>query len=89
MPYLAGRRAAPPTSAIGQLRREHATIEGLSRQLGATWNTLLRVAEPRLAELAADESGVHGVSALGVDERVWHHTPHRAREKGPTIVDDA
>ena len=53
--------------AIGQLRREHATVEGLSRQLGVTWNTLWRVVEPRLAELAGDESRFDGVTTLGVD----------------------
>jgi len=28
--------------AVGQLRREHATIEGLRRQLGASWKTVWR-----------------------------------------------
>ena len=41
---LASPRAVLTTRAIwwaiGQLRREHATVEGLSRQLGVTWNTL-------------------------------------------------
>jgi len=38
------------TWAIGQLRREHATIEGLSRQLGTTWKTLWRAVAPRLVD---------------------------------------
>ena len=87
LPSLAGRRAVLTTRAmwwaIGQLLREHATIEGLSRQLGVTWNTLWRVVEPRLDELAGDESRFAGVSTVGVDEHVWHHTPHRVREKAP------
>ena len=87
---LASPRAVLTTRAIwwaiGQLRREHATVEGLSRQLGVTWNTLWRVVEPRLAELAGDESRFDGVTTLGVDEHVWHHTPHRARDKGPTML---
>ena len=90
LPSLASRRAVLTTRAIwwaiGQLRREHATIEGLSRQLGVTWNTLWRVVEPRLMELAEDESRFAGVTTLGVDEHVWHHTPHRVREKGPTML---
>lgn len=90
LPSLARRREVLTTRAvwwaIGQLRREHATIEGLSRQLGVTWNTLWRVVEPRLDELAGDESRFAGVTTLGVDEHVWHHTPHRVKEKGPTML---
>ena len=74
------------TWAIGQLRHEHATIEGLSRQLGTTWKALWRAVRPRLAELAGDESRLAGVASLGVDEHVWHHTPHRAAAKGPTML---
>jgi transposase len=74
------------TWAIGQLRREHATIEGLAQQLGTTWKTLWRAVRPRLAELAADESRLGGVASLGVDEHVWHHTPHKTATKGPTML---
>ena len=63
------------TWAIGQLRHEHATIEGLSRQLGTSWKTLWRAVAPRLVELADDESRLAGVASLGVDEHVGHHTP--------------
>ena len=72
--------------AISQLRHEHATIEGLSRQIGTTWKTLWRAVRPRLVELAEDESRLAGVSTLGVDEHVWHHTPHKAQVKGPTML---
>ncbi|MHB1010657.1 MAG: ISL3 family transposase [Cellulomonas sp.] len=74
------------TWAIGQLRREHATIQGLSRQLGTTWKTLWRAVAPRLADLAEDEARLAGVATLGVDEHVWHHTPHKAAVKGPTML---
>lgn len=74
------------TWAIGQLRREHATIAGLARQLGTTWKTLWRAVLPRLVELADDESRLGGVVTLGVDEHVWHHTPHKAAVKGPTML---
>ena len=74
------------TWAIGQLRREHATIEGLSRQLGTTWKTLWRAVRPRLEALAGDESRLAGVATLGVDEHVWHHTPHKVASKGPTML---
>ena len=73
------------TWAIGQLRREHATLEGLARQLGTTWKTLWRAVRPRLVDLAGDESRLTGVSTLGVDEHVWHHTPHKAASKGPSV----
>lgn len=72
--------------AISQLRHEHATIQGLSRQLGTSWKTLWRAVKPRLVELADDESRLAGVVSLGVDEHVWHHTPHKAATKGPTML---
>lgn len=74
------------TWAIGQLRYEHATIQGLARQLGTSWKTLWRAVKPRLVELADDESRLGGVASLGVDEHVWHHTPHKAATKGPTML---
>ncbi|NYJ66493.1 transposase [Pseudoclavibacter chungangensis] len=65
--------------AIGQLRREHATIAGLARQLGTSWKTVWRAVEPELEKLAADETRFDGVTTLGVDEHVWHHTDPRKR----------
>ena len=65
--------------AIGQLRREHATIAGLARQLGTSWKTVWRAIEPELVRLAADESRFEGVTTLGVDEHVWHHVDPRRR----------
>jgi len=72
--------------AIGQLRHEHATIQGLARQLGTSWKTVWRAVRPRLVDLAGDESRLAGVATLGVDEHVWHHTPHKAAIKGPTML---
>ncbi|MBN9200306.1 MAG: transposase, partial [Microbacterium chocolatum] len=65
--------------AIGQLRREHATIQGLARQLGTSWKTVWRAVEPELVKLAADESRFEKVTSLGVDEHVWHHVDPRRR----------
>ncbi len=65
--------------AIGQLRREHATIAGLARQLGTSWKTVWRAIEPELVRLAADEARFEGVTTLGVDEHVWHHVDPRTR----------
>jgi hypothetical protein len=59
--------------AIGQLRREHASVQGLARQLGTTWRTVWSAIKPLLAELAADESRFDGVTTLGVDEHVVRH----------------
>ncbi|WP_194385572.1 ISL3 family transposase [Microbacterium luteum] len=67
------------TWAIGQLRREHATIQGLARQLGTSWKTVWRAVEPELVKLAADESRFENVTSLGVDEHVWHHVDPRRR----------
>ena len=51
--------------AIGQLRREHASVQGLARQLGTTWRTVWNSIKPLLEELAADESRFDGVTSLG------------------------
>jgi transposase len=59
--------------AVGQLRREHASVLGLARQLGTTWRTLWRAVRPLLARMADDETRFDGVTALGVDEHIWHH----------------
>lgn len=72
--------------ALGQLRREHASVAGLARQLGCSWRTLWRAIEPLLAAMAADESRFDGVASLGVDEHVWHHVstkPVAAGGRGP------
>ena len=68
--------------AIRQLRREHASVLGLARQLGTTWRTVWRAIAPLLAQMAADESRFDGVSALGVDEHVWHHVSTKPIEDG-------
>jgi len=67
------------TWAIGQMRREHATIQGLARQAGTSWKTVWRAIEPELVKLAADESRFENVTSLGVDEHVWHHVDPRKR----------
>jgi transposase len=59
--------------AIEQVRREHASIHGLARQLGTTWDTVWASIRPLLQDAAADESRFDGVTTLGVDEHVWHH----------------
>lgn len=59
--------------AINQIRREHASIRGIARQLGTTWNTVWTSIRPLLQEMADDETRFAGVQRLGVDEHVWHH----------------
>jgi len=71
------RRAV--TWAVGQLRREHATIAGLARRLGVGWATLWRAVKPQLERLAADPARFAGVTSLGVDEHIWHHGDPRKR----------
>lgn len=72
------------TWAIGQLRRQHATIAGLSRRLQVGWWTLWRAVRPELEHLAGDESRFAGVTSLGVDEHIWHHGNPKIR--GPKEV---
>src|SRR5215210_4201892 len=52
--------------AIAQLRGEHASVAGLARQLGTTWNTVWTSIQPLLQAAAADESRFENVSVLGV-----------------------
>ncbi len=68
--------------AIKQMRREHASIAGLARQLGTTWNTVWKSIKPLLEALAADPDRFEGVTTLGVDEHVWHHTSTRPEDQG-------
>lgn len=65
--------------SIGQLRREGATIQGLARQLGTTWNTLWTQVRPVLATAADDPVRFENVQVLGVDEHIWHHRDPRRR----------
>jgi transposase len=41
--------------AIGQMRRENESVQGLARQLGCSWKTLWRAIRPVLEAAAADE----------------------------------
>jgi transposase len=64
--------------AIGQLRREHASVAGIARQLGTSWRTVWWAVAPLLAEMAADETRFADVTSLGVDEHVASRL-HQAR----------
>ena len=68
--------------AIGQLRREHASVTGIARQLGTTWRTVWRAICPLLAAMADDESRFDGVDTLGVDEHIWHHVSTKPADQG-------
>ncbi len=59
--------------AIGQIRSEHASVQGVARQLGVRWRTVWSAIKPILTASAADETRFAGVATLGVDEHVWHH----------------
>ena len=63
--------------AIRQLRFEGATISGLARQLGTTWNTVWSHIKPCLQAASDDPDRFAGVRVLGVDER-------RVASPGPT-----
>jgi transposase len=56
--------------AINQLRREHASVAGLARQLGTTWRTVWRSIKPLLEQMAAAPDRFNNVSSLGVDDHV-------------------
>ena len=83
VPELVARRGSITTRAIEwaieQLRREHATVQGLARRLGVAWKTLWRALKPRLEALDHDLARFDGVVSLGVDEHLWHHVDTRRR----------
>ena len=87
---VAARRARLTTRAcwwaIEQIRREHASVNGLRRQLGAGWRTVWEAIRPLLQQAADQESRFAGVTILGVDEHVWHHVSTKPFEdvgRGP------
>jgi transposase len=72
--------------AIGQLRRENASVAGIARQLGTSWNTVWGSIRPLLQVMADDETRFAGVRRLGVDEHIWHHVstlPVASGGRGP------
>lgn len=68
--------------AIGQIRSEHASVQGIARQLGCSWRTVWRAVKPLLETMAADESRFDGVTTLGVDEHIWHHRSTKPAKQG-------
>lgn len=83
LPGLASPRHATTARvvewAVGQLRREHATVSGLARQLGTAWHTVWTPVKAALEALADDPARFDGVRTLGVDEHIWHHVSRRKR----------
>ena len=83
VPELVAERGTITTRAvawaIGQLRREHATIAGLARQFGTAWRAVWGAIRPELERMAADQSRFEAVDSLGVDEHIWHHVDPRKR----------
>lgn len=59
--------------AIEQIRREHASVNGIRRQHGTGWRTVWDSIQPLLQAADEDPSRFEGVAILGVDEHVWHH----------------
>ena len=71
---------------VEQIRREHASVNGVRRQLGTGWGTVWDAVKPLLQHAADEESRFDGVSILGVDEHVWHHVSTKPIEDGANIV---
>ena len=68
--------------AIEQIRREHASVNGVRRQLGTGWRTVWESILPLLEAADQNASRVDGVAILGVDEHVWHHVSIKPVEDG-------
>ena len=58
--------------AVRQLRREHASVLGLARQLGKSWKKVWRSIRPLLKAMDADPAPFAGVNIRGVDDQIWH-----------------
>ena len=72
--------------AIEQIRREHASVNGVRRQLGCGWRTVWDTIKPLLQAADQDPDRFEGVTRLGVDEHIWHHVSTRpvgAGGRGP------
>lgn len=63
--------------AIEQIRREHASVNGIRRQLGTGWRTVWESIRPLLGAAEADPARFDDVTVLGVDEHIWHHVSTR------------
>jgi hypothetical protein len=59
--------------AVGQIRRENASVAGIARQLGTAWGMAWAAIKPILAAVAMNEARFTAVTILGVDEHIWHH----------------
>ena len=68
--------------AIGQMRRENASVQGMARQLGCTWKTLWRAVKPILEAAAGNEKRFAGLTSPGVDEHIWHHVSTKPVDQG-------
>lgn len=68
--------------AIEQIRREHASVNGIRRQLGTGWRTVWESIKPVLEAADADPARFDGVRVLGVDEHIWHHVSTRPIGQG-------
>jgi transposase len=68
--------------AIGQLRREHASVRGLTQQLGTSWAEGLELGRGAVAAMAADPARFAGVTDLGVPERIWRHVSTKPEADG-------
>ena len=68
--------------AIQQIRREHASVNGVRRQLGCGWRTVWSSIKPLLQAADTDPSRFENVTRLGVDEHIWHHVSTKAIEDG-------
>jgi hypothetical protein len=59
--------------AIEQIRPEHASVNGIRRQLGTGWRTVWESIKPLLRAANDDSVTFENATSLGVDEHVWHH----------------
>ena len=66
--------------ALTGLVVHHVTVARIAQALGVSWNTAnTAVLGEGQRLLINDPTRFDGVRVIGVDEHVWHHTPHQDR----------
>lgn len=68
--------------AIQQIRREHASANGIRRRLRTGWRTMWESIRPLLAAADADSARFENVTILGVHEHGWHHVSTKPPQLG-------
>lgn len=65
--------------AVERLRRDHASIKPLARQLSVNWHTVWDPVSAVLEYFDDNDNRFNGVTEIGVNEHLWHHQQPKLR----------